>query len=199
MLDLFPLLPSLLWVVGKPYSLTNIFCDVQVSSCSFYLHLKIFLHQTHKRNQSWYMMGYLWFFKISVHPQINFLCHKLVFSWPLHFQPLLPLRSGALPCGKSKVRVPTVPDTFYHRRPPPPVSTPSLILSTSSTHHHWPSRAVINMPYCGMLRQLLMSSAVLVTSMRNHLGLYFSYACWTRVKSGSIYFPSREEDRLDWH
>lgn len=40
MIDLFPLLPSLLWVAGKPYSLTNIFCDVRVSSCSFYLDLK---------------------------------------------------------------------------------------------------------------------------------------------------------------
>lgn len=72
MIDLFPLIPSLLWVVGKPFSLTNIFCDVQVSSCSFYLDLKKSLHQTHKRNRSWYIMGYLWFFKTSVYPQINF-------------------------------------------------------------------------------------------------------------------------------
>lgn len=71
MIVLFPLLPSLLWMVGKPYSLNNIFCDVQVRSCSFYLDLKKSLQQTHK-SHSWYIMGYLWFFKTSVYPQINF-------------------------------------------------------------------------------------------------------------------------------
>lgn len=76
MLDLFPLLPSLLLWVGKPYNLTNIFCDVQVSSCSFYMDFKKIIASNTYEKRSWYIMGYLWSFKTSVYPQINCLYHN---------------------------------------------------------------------------------------------------------------------------